>query len=79
MSDVLGRPSNTTAYGAAGYYANSFNDMGSAWVTCFELLIVNNWFVICDGRCCRALSTDRAVRVARALTARSKAIELFRR
>ena len=31
------------------YWANNFNDMGSAMVTCFELLVVNNWFLICQG------------------------------
>jgi len=27
------------------YWANNFNDLGSALVTLFELLMVNNWFV----------------------------------
>ena len=33
----------------ANYYANNFNDLTSGFVTCFELLLVNNWFIICDG------------------------------
>lgn len=40
--------SNTT-FGASDYYVNNFNDLGSGFVTCFELLILNNWFVIADG------------------------------
>jgi len=36
-------------FGKAGYYANNFNDMPSGMVTLFELLVVNNWFVICCG------------------------------
>jgi len=43
------RPSSQSDFGTLGYYPNNFNDMGSACVTCFELLIVNNWFVICEG------------------------------
>merc|ERR1712050_346707 len=36
-------------FGKAGYYANNFNDVPSGFVVLFELLIVNNWFVIVDG------------------------------
>lgn len=36
-------------FGQANYYANNFNDLASGFVTCFELLLVNNWFIICDG------------------------------
>mmetsp|Transcript_5283 Transcript_5283/g.12641 ORF Transcript_5283/g.12641 Transcript_5283/m.12641 type:complete len:718 (-) Transcript_5283:123-2276(-) len=36
-------------FGAANYYANNFNDMLSGMVVLFELLVVNNWFVITDG------------------------------
>ena len=38
-----------TTYVASGYYANNFNDLASGFVTCFELLLVNNWFVLCEG------------------------------
>ncbi|KAK9820293.1 hypothetical protein WJX72_008669 [[Myrmecia] bisecta] len=38
-----------TDYGKFGYYANSMNDMGSAMVTLFELLTVNNWYVLAGG------------------------------
>lgn len=37
------------AFGQAGYYANNFNDFASALVTLFELMVVNNWFVIMNG------------------------------
>lgn len=33
----------------ADYYPNNFNDLPSAVVCLFELLVVNNWFVISDG------------------------------
>ena len=33
----------------ANYYANNFNDLASGLVVCFELLVVNNWFIICEG------------------------------
>jgi len=36
-------------YGDSNYYANNFNDLGSGMVTLYELLVVNNWFVIVDG------------------------------
>lgn len=32
-----------------GYYANSMNDLGSAMVLLFELLVVNNWYVLVEG------------------------------
>ena len=35
--------------GADKYYPNNFNDFLSGIVTLFELMIVNNWFVIADG------------------------------
>ena len=38
-----------SSFGKANYYPNNFNDLASGFVTCFELLIVNNWFVLCDG------------------------------
>ncbi|RLN71203.1 hypothetical protein BBJ28_00017733 [Nothophytophthora sp. Chile5] len=36
-------------YGQANYYSNNFNDFASSLTTLFELLIVNNWFVIMEG------------------------------
>lgn len=36
-------------FGQANYYPNNFNDMASGLVTLFELLVVNNWFVISSG------------------------------
>ena len=44
----IGGPAVTDAlaasdFGALGYYPNNFNDLASALVVCFELLIVNNW------------------------------------
>ena len=30
----------------SSYIYNNFNDMGSAFITLFELMIVNNWQVI---------------------------------
>ena len=38
--------------------ANNFNDLASGIVTCFELLVVNNWYVIEGGF---ELVSDRAV------------------
>ncbi|KAF0709368.1 Aste57867_5958 [Aphanomyces stellatus] len=38
-----------SSYAAAGYAANNFNDIPSAMVTLFELLVVNNWYEIVDG------------------------------
>lgn len=40
---------NNTAFAEADYYANNFNDMPSAVATLFELLVVNNWFVLAEG------------------------------
>lgn len=40
---------NVTDFGEANYYANNFNDLASGMVVCFELLVVNNWFIIADG------------------------------
>ncbi|KAF0709369.1 Aste57867_5959 [Aphanomyces stellatus] len=45
-----------STYAAAGYAANNFNDIASGMVTLFELLVVNNWYVIVDGHV-RATST----------------------
>ncbi|KDO28315.1 hypothetical protein SPRG_06365 [Saprolegnia parasitica CBS 223.65] len=39
-------------YTQDGYMANNFNDMASGMVLLFELLIVNNWFVLADGFVC---------------------------
>ena len=36
-------------FGELGYYANSMNDFGSAGVTLFELMVLNNWQVIEEG------------------------------
>jgi hypothetical protein len=36
-------------FGDANYYPNNFNDFMSATVTLFELMIVNNWFIIMNG------------------------------
>lgn len=38
-----------TSFGQAGYYANNFNDLASGFVVCFELLVVNNWFILAGG------------------------------
>jgi len=35
--------------GGTGYYANNFNDFASGLVVLFELMVVNNWFVIAGG------------------------------
>jgi len=35
--------------GEVGYYANNFNDFWSGVVVLFELMVVNNWFVIAEG------------------------------
>ncbi|KAF0709363.1 Aste57867_5953 [Aphanomyces stellatus] len=40
---------NSSYAAAAGYAANNFNDVPSGMVTLFELLVVNNWYVIVDG------------------------------
>jgi hypothetical protein len=36
-------------YGTSNFYANNFNDMLGSFVVLFELLVVNNWTVTCDG------------------------------
>ncbi|KAJ6243949.1 two pore channel 3 [Anaeramoeba flamelloides] len=38
-----------TGYLAADYIANSFNDFPKSIVVLFELMIINNWFVIVEG------------------------------
>merc|ERR1712195_369656 len=42
-------PPEDSDFAKNGYWANNFNDMPSAIVTCWILLIVNNWFIIADG------------------------------
>ncbi|KDO28177.1 hypothetical protein SPRG_06225 [Saprolegnia parasitica CBS 223.65] len=39
----------TVSYTVNRYFANNFNDIPSGMVTLFELLVVNNWYVIVDG------------------------------
>jgi len=36
-------------FGANSYYPNNFNDLPSGMVCLFEILVVNNWFVITSG------------------------------
>ena len=38
-----------SAYGESDFYDNNFNDFPSAFVLLFELLIVNNWYVLSSG------------------------------
>ena len=38
-----------TTFAQNNYFANNFNDMFSSFITLFELLVVNNWYVIADG------------------------------
>ena len=38
-----------TSFAASDYWANNFNDLASGVVLCFELLLVNNWFILCEG------------------------------
>ncbi|KAF0689988.1 Aste57867_18632 [Aphanomyces stellatus] len=38
-----------SAYTQDDYMANNFNDLASGMVTLFELIIVNNWFVLAEG------------------------------
>lgn len=38
-------PNNT----AAMYYLNNFDSLTNSYITLFELMVVNNWFVIMDG------------------------------
>ena len=40
---------NASDFYEADYFANNFNDVGSGMIVCFELLVVNNWYEICDG------------------------------
>jgi len=40
-----------STFGSSNYYANNFNDLASGMVVCFELLVVNNWFILADGFC----------------------------
>lgn len=53
-----------SSFGEAGFYPNNFNDMPSAVVTLFELLIVNNWFEISDGFVATSGYTSRIYFVA---------------
>jgi hypothetical protein len=32
-----------TAFEAASYFPNNFNDFGSTCVTLFDLMVINNW------------------------------------
>jgi len=41
--------SDFSASGTVGYWANNFNDFGSGLVVLFELMVVNNWFIIAGG------------------------------
>mmetsp|Transcript_15274 Transcript_15274/g.23128 ORF Transcript_15274/g.23128 Transcript_15274/m.23128 type:complete len:583 (+) Transcript_15274:860-2608(+) len=36
-------------YAKGGYWPLHFNDFMSAYIVCFQLLVVNNWFVIMNG------------------------------
>ena len=38
-----------TPFAASNYYANNFNNFLYAYVTCFELMVVNNWTQIASG------------------------------
>ena len=49
LSPRLAKALEASAFGSSGYYPNSFNDLPSGMVTLFELLVVNNWFVIVSG------------------------------
>eukprot|EP00936_MAST-01D_sp_MAST-1D-sp1_P002157 g2157.t1 len=40
---------NGTMFEQSGYEVNNFNDYGSACMTLFELLVVNNWQVLMEG------------------------------
>eukprot|EP00656_Telonema_subtile_P011056 TRINITY_DN15427_c0_g1_i2.p1 TRINITY_DN15427_c0_g1~~TRINITY_DN15427_c0_g1_i2.p1 ORF type:complete len:870 (-),score=172.04 TRINITY_DN15427_c0_g1_i2:50-2659(-) len=43
-------PYSQTAFGEAAYYRdNNFNNFGRAFITLFELMVVNNWHVIVEG------------------------------
>mmetsp|Transcript_6666 Transcript_6666/g.15845 ORF Transcript_6666/g.15845 Transcript_6666/m.15845 type:complete len:773 (-) Transcript_6666:49-2367(-) len=45
--------------GGVGYWANNFNDFASGVVTLFELMVVNNWFVIAEGLALAAPGSSR--------------------
>lgn len=47
-------------FAADGYYANNFNDPLSAFVTLFELMVVNQWHVLTEGH---VLLTDKSKRI----------------
>jgi two pore calcium channel protein len=49
-----------TAYEAASYFPNNFNDFGSTCVTLFDLMVINNWFIYMDAV---ALVTNEASRI----------------
>ncbi|OQS07020.1 two pore calcium channel protein 1 [Thraustotheca clavata] len=49
-----------STYTTSGYAVNNFNDIPSGMVTLFELLLVNNWFVIAEGH---VLVTSAAARL----------------
>eukprot|EP00457_Paulinella_chromatophora_P008540 gb/GEZN01008576.1/.p1 GENE.gb/GEZN01008576.1/~~gb/GEZN01008576.1/.p1 ORF type:complete len:460 (-),score=33.99 gb/GEZN01008576.1/:33-1334(-) len=38
-----------SSFGASNYYANSMNDFPAAFVTLFEIMVINNWYVIVNG------------------------------
>ena len=38
-----------TDYADTGYYANNFNNIVSAFVLLFELMVVNNWQILAEG------------------------------
>eukprot|EP00039_Didymoeca_costata_P003861 m.70170 g.70170 ORF g.70170 m.70170 type:complete len:884 (+) comp12111_c0_seq2:340-2991(+) len=44
-----GYDANSTSTAADLYYLNNFDTIFSSYVTLFELMVVNNWFVIMDG------------------------------
>ena len=45
---------------ASLYWMNNFNNIVNAYITLFELLIVNNWFVVMDGHVAVTNRADRA-------------------
>lgn len=49
-----------TAFEAASYFPNNFNDFGSTCVTLFDLMVINNWFIYMDAI---ALVTNEASRL----------------
>lgn len=38
-----------SGFGQSNYYANNFNDFASGLVLLFELMVINNWYVIAGG------------------------------